>query len=185
MSLFESVFGKEKVVEVGGLEGQVLEDRTATDETKPEDPVVLGLPLVTVEASLNEDGFRADAPISYGTNHVGSGRITPDDESAHAGDGPGALHLNLPPLSASAGAPAVDPNQPPNGSIDGPLDDLYITKGRGTMGTESPNHFQQRLRAEELGEVYRGTSDELQLPLPSAKEMNHLRGRDTGVTHSA
>jgi hypothetical protein len=181
MSLFESVFGGKKDIDERGLGSQVVDGRTATAETKPEDPIVLGLPLVSVEAPLNEAGFRADTPVSYGANHVGAGRA--DQAESTDGLGEGEPSLGLPPLSESAEIPRVDPNQPPNGSIDGPLADLYITNRKRAVGAERPNDFQRKLRAEELGEVYQGTSDELLLPLPSAKEMIHPRSPDTGVTH--
>lgn len=184
MNLPLSVFGGKKGVEERGPGSEVVDGQmTTVDGTRSADLASLGLPRVSAEMPLNEGGFKSGPPVNYGENHVGVKRACP----AESVDGLGAEEqpLNLPPLSVAPETSIIDPNQPPNGSIDGPLDDLYITNGRGAIGTERPNVFQQRLREEGLGVVYRGDSSELRLPLSSARETIHRSGPDTGVTHSA
>ncbi|MFZ1655016.1 MAG: hypothetical protein WBO92_01960 [Candidatus Moraniibacteriota bacterium] len=182
MSFSESHFGgtEEAVVpSSGGSNGAIEVARAGVHA-----PELLGSPVVPVEAPLNSDGFRSDSPIQYGDGHVKSGHISPDDTHLGSEDGPGALHLNLPPIGAQEGAPTHATNRPPIGSLDGNSEDLYITSNRNNARNESPDVLRALRRAAELGS-YQGEGDELQLPLRSAKETIHLRGPDTGVTHSA
>ncbi len=183
MSFLESHFGGTNEAVVPSSEGssRAIEVVTRGGEQAPE---LSGSPVVPVEAPLNSDGFRSDSPIQYGEGHVGSSHNNPDNsQSLGSEDGPGALHLNLPPLGAQEGVPIPAVDQPPMGSLDGGSQDLYITSQGSKAGNESPDVLRARNRALELGS-YQGEGDELQLPLSSARQTIPPRGSESGIVHS-
>ena len=172
MSLFETLPSERtgngdgvRLDDVGGTEkGEALTAREESIQVPDSLPV-------SVEVPVSDDGFRADAPIQYGEGHVGLGEVEQGEGIGIAGDGPGALHLSLPPLDVSASHP-----KSPEGSLDGPTPDLYIT-GHGKQGGETPEQLRARRRREGL-RSYSGNGSELQLPLSSERQSIHPTRKD-------
>lgn len=185
MTFFGSFFsGKQK--------GQLLSCNDVVEKegengaaTQSEDsPVSLVRPnVVSVETPLNGGGFRSDSPTTYGEGHIHLNGHGGETQSKGSEDGPGALHLDLPPLGTSHEGSQVVKGQPPIGSLGGESDDLYITHSRNGLGSATPDTLQAKMRAGEL-QSYHGEGNELQLPLDAGKQSIHPRSSDGGINHS-
>jgi hypothetical protein len=177
MSLFETLPSEisgngAQLDDLGGAE----KGKTPTGREESIQGATPDSPLVSVEVPVSESGSRTDTPIRYGEGHVGSMAVERSDGVGITGDGPGALHLKLPPLDVLA-----PHSKSPEGSLDGSTPDLYIS-GHGKQGGETPEQLRVRRRAEDL-KSYDGEGNELQFPLPSERQSIHPRGPDSGIVH--